>query len=96
VLVLSPLAEGADRFVARVGLEWGARLIVPLPMPVASCEGDFEEPGSVDEFRALLKKAELSFVLSPDSILNLSAARARLASGAVSWPVGTQSVRARS
>lgn len=65
LLVLSPLAEGADRLVARVGNGFGARLVVPLPMPAALYEADFEEPGSVDEFRALLARADCSFVLPP-------------------------------
>ncbi len=67
LLVLSPLAEGADRLVARVGLldEVGARLVVPLPMPAALYEDDFEEPGSVDEFRALLARADCTFVVPP-------------------------------
>src|SRR5579872_2717178 len=67
LLVLSPLAEGADRLVARVGLldEFGARLVAPLPMPAALYEEDFEQPGSVDEFRSLLARADCSFVLPP-------------------------------
>ena len=32
IVVMSPLAEGADRMVARVALELGLDLIVPLPM----------------------------------------------------------------
>src|SRR5579872_2989949 len=67
LLVLSPLAEGADRLVARVGLldDFGARLVVPLPMPAALYEEDFEEPGCVDEFRALLARADCAFVVPP-------------------------------
>lgn len=83
LLVLSPLAEGADRLVARVGLldQFGARLVVPLPMPAALYEADFEEPGSVDEFRELLARAECAFVLppaaDPESIRNPGPARDR-------------------
>ena len=65
LLVLSPLAEGADRLVARVGLELGARLVAPLPMQAALYEADFEEPGSVDEFRTLLAKAACAFEVAP-------------------------------
>src|SRR5439155_17705848 len=32
LILLSPLAEGADRLVAEVSLRMGARLVVPLPM----------------------------------------------------------------
>ncbi len=69
LLVLSPLAEGADRLVAQVGLlpEFGARLAVPLPMPAALYEADFQEPGSVEEFRALLARADSVFEVPPSA-----------------------------
>jgi hypothetical protein len=60
IVVLSALAEGADRLVARVALKSGARLIAPLPMPVEEYRRDFEpglKPGNVTEFDALLKQA---------------------------------------
>jgi hypothetical protein len=60
-VMLSPLAEGADRLVARIALSAGARLIVPLPMPQQLYEEDFTEPGSLDEFRTLLAQADLVF-----------------------------------
>ena len=63
LVVLSPLAEGADRLVARVGLGMGARLIVPLPLPRAIYEQDFESEASRAEFRALLDAAESVFEL---------------------------------
>src|SRR4051812_43807947 len=34
IIVMSSLAEGADRLVARVALAQGARLVAPMPMPV--------------------------------------------------------------
>jgi len=39
--LLSPLAEGADRLVAKVALEHGAELVVPLPMDEAEYRKDF-------------------------------------------------------
>src|SRR5258708_13261016 len=42
IILLSPLAEGADRLAARVALEIGARLIVPLPMARSAYEQDFK------------------------------------------------------
>jgi hypothetical protein len=66
-LVLSALAEGADRLVARVALEFGARLIAPLPMPVAEYDEDFKTQESLDEFHSLLARAEYSFVTNPPS-----------------------------
>ena len=41
LLLLSPLAEGSDRLVARVALELGVRLVVPLPLPLELYEQDF-------------------------------------------------------
>jgi len=63
LVVLSPLAEGADRLVARVAMAHGARLIVPLPLPRALYEQDFESQDSLAEFRALVDAAESVFEL---------------------------------
>lgn len=64
VVTLSPLAEGADRLVAKVALEQGSSLIVPLPMPEHEHEEDFETEDSKLEFRELLAQAQASFVVS--------------------------------
>lgn len=63
LLLLSPLAEGADRLVARAALEKGARLIVPLPMPQTLYEEDFQTRASREEFHKLLQQAESWFEL---------------------------------
>ena len=63
LLMLSPLAEGADRLAARVALECGARLIAPLPMPRDEYMNDFETDASREEFMELLEQAELHFEL---------------------------------
>jgi hypothetical protein len=56
LVAVSPLAEGADRLVAREALRVkGSRLFVPLPVPQLHFEDDF--PKTVGSFRALLKKA---------------------------------------
>jgi hypothetical protein len=60
---LSPLAEGADRLAARVALECGARLIVPLPMPREDYMQDFQTDDSRVEFIELLDQADLHFEL---------------------------------
>jgi hypothetical protein len=60
IIVLSALAEGADRLVARVALAQGARLIAPLPMPREEYRRDFEpglKPGNAAEFDELLAQA---------------------------------------
>jgi hypothetical protein len=54
LLVISALAEGADRLVAEVALERGSRFVVPLPLEPRDYERDF--PDSVSEFRALLHR----------------------------------------
>ena len=55
--------EGSDRLVARVALELGVRLVVPLPLPLALYEQDFASEASLAEFRRLLGRAESSYVL---------------------------------
>lgn len=61
--VLSPLAEGADRLVAKVALEHGAELVVPLPMREAEYRKDF--PDTVSEFDALKAQASIVYTLPP-------------------------------
>lgn len=61
--LLSPLAEGADRLVARIGLEFKVKLIVPLPMPRAEYETDFKTPESKTKFAELINSAERCFEL---------------------------------
>lgn len=57
--VLSALAEGADRIVARLVLERpGARLIAPLPLAKSDYLADFKSPESRAEFLSLLDRAE--------------------------------------
>lgn len=57
LILLSPLAEGADRLVARVALAHDVKLVVPLPMARAEYEKDFETKESRDEFAELLSRA---------------------------------------
>lgn len=57
-VILSPLAEGADRLVARVGLRLGMRLVAVLPMPRALYEEEFSRAESKREFEGLLTQAE--------------------------------------
>jgi len=63
LVLLSPLAEGADRLVAEVALlpEIGARLIAPLPMRKDLYEADFEDPNSLAEFHRLLGRTDRFF-----------------------------------
>jgi hypothetical protein len=64
LLLLSALAEGADRLVADEAIELKVPVLVPLPMTGPEYEKDFARtPGSVEEFRRLLKRAEASIVM---------------------------------
>ncbi len=57
-IILSALAEGADRLIAKVAMKaLGADLIAVLPMPAEEYERDFESSESREEFRALLTSA---------------------------------------
>jgi hypothetical protein len=60
IVVLSSLAEGADRLIARVAMARGAKLIAPLPMPPDEYRGDFKpglKPDALPEFDRLLGDA---------------------------------------
>ncbi len=62
IKILSPLAEGADRLVARVGIKAGAQLWAVLPMPRDSYQDDFDETSKAS-FEALLGNSETVFEL---------------------------------
>ncbi len=67
VVVLSSLADGADRLCARAALLAGCELIVPLPMPAQQYRLDFDD-ASQREFDALLSDAANVFVVdAPDA-----------------------------
>ena len=57
-VILSSLAEGADRLIARIAMEvLEAELIAVLPMPEAQFERDFQTGKSKAEFREFLRRA---------------------------------------
>lgn len=64
IIIVSALAEGADRLVARVGLRRGYRMVSPLPMPPETYKGTFETDEARDELDDLLKRADPWFALS--------------------------------
>ncbi len=53
IQLMSPLAEGAGRLTAKVALELGMDLIVPVPMPRENYAEDFESEASRREFDEL-------------------------------------------
>src|SRR5579883_315531 len=61
-ILLSALADGADRLCSRIAIEVGMRLIIVLPMPIGIYETDFDD-ASRKEFHAIISKAEHSFEL---------------------------------
>ncbi len=66
IQVISALAEGADRLVAREALDLpGATLSVVLPFLVDDYAQDFQTPASRREFAGLLGKAEGVEVMPP-------------------------------
>ena len=62
-MLLSALAEGADRYAALAALDGMVTLAVALPFPVAEYEKDFAERQSRDEYRRLIAAAEQVLVL---------------------------------
>lgn len=66
LVVISSLAEGADRLVARIAMrEFAAELIVPLPLPAEEYEKDFGTEQSKREFRQMLSEAAEVIELPP-------------------------------
>jgi signal transduction histidine kinase len=63
IVILTPLAEGADRLGAYAAIECGISYIVPLPMPIDEYRKDFTTKKSLDEFNELIGKAGFWFEL---------------------------------
>jgi hypothetical protein len=60
LVLISALAEGADRVAARVALAMGVKLIAPLPLPAEEYRKDFQPgltPDAATEFDRLLSHA---------------------------------------
>ncbi len=82
IVLLSALADGADRLAARIALEIGLRLVVVLPTPTALYETDFDAT-SKEEFHRMIANAEHSIELPilagtrPDEVVEHGLARER-------------------
>ncbi|XOV89639.1 MAG: NAD-binding protein [Pseudomonadota bacterium] len=64
IVVVSALAEGADRVVARIAMDkYRMGLHVALPLPFELYQTDFESRESLQEFKTLVGRAELYFEL---------------------------------
>ncbi|MDQ2784992.1 MAG: hypothetical protein M3Y58_08325 [Chloroflexota bacterium] len=57
LVVVSPLAEGADRLIAHEAVANGFPLYCPLPFDRDAYEQDFTDPASREEYRHLLARA---------------------------------------
>ena len=65
LVVLSPLAEGADRLVAARALALpGSALEVVLPLGETDYEADFADEASKEEFRSFLSRAKTAYRIS--------------------------------
>jgi hypothetical protein len=61
-IILSPLAEGADRLVASLAMRvLKASLQVPLPLPYDLYATDFATQASIDDFQDLVGRAQMYF-----------------------------------
>lgn len=63
LLLLSPLAEGANRLVAHVAVEEKIPMIAPLPLPIKEYRRDFKTDACQQEFEELLNQVEDWFEL---------------------------------
>ncbi|HMF28022.1 MAG TPA: hypothetical protein VKE42_04575, partial [Candidatus Cybelea sp.] len=57
IVLLSSLAEGADRLVAQAALDCGAELYAVLPMQTDFYERDFASEESIQQFRRLMSRS---------------------------------------
>jgi hypothetical protein len=62
--VMSSLAEGADILCARLALDLGVRLVVPLPVRASEYRRNFAS-NEAGEFDCLLSLADEAFVVQP-------------------------------
>jgi len=71
LVVLTPLAKGADRIAARAALSLreeignGVRVLVPLPFPESEYERDFTASDDLAEFRSLRARCQGVYQLRP-------------------------------
>ena len=68
LLLLTGLAEGADRLVARCAVKSGWRLGAVLPLEQSDYETDFANDASREEFRALLDQSAWIRMVNADAL----------------------------
>jgi hypothetical protein len=67
IVLLTGLAEGADRLVSHIALDLSIGIIAVLPMEMEEYEKDFESAESIREFRILCGKAIRTITLGDAS-----------------------------
>jgi len=65
VTVMSALAEGADMLCAKLALDMGLRLVIPLPMGASEYRKDFHG-NAASMFDCLLSMADEVFTVTPE------------------------------
>jgi len=65
ITILSSLAEGADMLCAKLALDAGMRLVVPLPMNTLDYRKDFSE-SVASEFDFFMSLADQVFIVQPE------------------------------
>lgn len=75
LILLTPLAEGADRIAARAMLSIGGSIIVPLPLSKEEYKKDFKTNESLMEFNDLLSQAMETFVVPEQKFTRSSSKR---------------------
>ena len=71
-VVISPLAKGADRIVARAILDRGGSLEIVTPLPLQEYVKDFAEPEDLAEFEKLCRRGSKPIELNKDCTLPIS------------------------
>ena len=74
ITVLSSLAEGVDMLCAKLAIDMGLRLIVPLPINKLEYLKDFSEETTAD-FNFISSKADDIFIVTPEEIIPDSLSR---------------------
>jgi len=74
ISVLSSLAEGADTLCAKLAMDTGFRLVVPLPLDASEYRKDFLQAAEA-EFDHMFSQADEVFVAPPEEVVSPNAPR---------------------
>ena len=68
LVLVSGVAEGADRYAADAALALGWPLWTPLPFSIERYEQDFADQASIDAFQGYIKRADRVWSMTPQAI----------------------------